>query len=362
MGIFYNRRSPFLAVGFFVGFQLLSIARFLPEVVAHSEAMGIDLLFFSVFIVLLVTQLELGRYVANSAAAMALRDSLIFAGFAYFIFCSIDLPFWVLGSFALWFIAISSIQITTGRIILLSQDLDTRFGRINTYLVGIVLGAMTSSGLLGAGTTVQSLVITGTGVSVIIILRVHLYAATAGGYAMPGQIWFVRDLLHDSKGLSLLAASICFGVIFWGLILEQTQMESAVAGILLYIGISKRILPAMHIERAVRFAMYLSAFSTMVDAFIWSRLFCSMLVLPFSAVLIYSSVRIGAFCPITIMSSAERLGVHNLGVTIGGMFVTAIYIIASTFSQRYWIMGFVVFTFAYLLSFAPVSPPREEHA
>lgn len=348
--LFYNSRTPFFTLGFFLGIQLYSIAQFLPNLIAETKSVGFELLLFSVFIILIVTQLELGRYVANSSAPTALRNCMGYAAISYFVFVLSPQPFWFLISFVIWFGAISAIQIASGRIVLLSQELDTRIGRLNTLFLGTICGASTPKILLMSNVSMATILWVGIIVSALIVVRVHSYAATAGGYAMPGQLWFLRDVMYDAKGLAMIGSSMCLGIILGSLIFEKSPVIPSAIGVTAYIALSKRLLPANIHEIAVRYAIYLSAISLIIDGFIWDGLFISAVTLPFTGVLIYAAARIGAFRPATIMSAAERMALHNLGVVFGGLLVTSVYLPNIDFSQRYWGIGMLMFAIAYMTS------------
>jgi len=351
-------RPPFVAAGLFAGFQLYSLITMLPGTVSTLGIGGIDLLLLGGLIVLGATQMELGKRLSHIPPATAQRDSMIFAAIGYFIFVNSPIPFWLTLGFLGWSLSLAALQIASMRLILLTPEPERRPAAVNSALIGLVAGLLAAKTMTFIGLSQAWMTGTGIGASLVLILITHFHCRQNAGYPMPGQMWFLRDLLRDTQALSMIGTALAGGLMLGTLVAEQAYLGPAVLGVGLATLFGSMIFRLLSTERALRYAICLAAGALVLDTLIWDRLaIFSACFLAGSAALVFSGICLNSYAPESVMPTAERIGLYNLGMIAGFIIISALHLPALGFSQRYWSVSAALLLISFLTSFS--HPARE---
>lgn len=344
---------PFVAAGLFAGFQLYSLIALLPGAVVAFGFGGIDLLLLGSLIVLGATQMELGKRLSHIPPATAQRDAMIFAAISYFVFINAPVTLWLTLGFLGWSLSLAALQIASMRLILLTPEPERRPASVNSALVGLVAGLLAAKTICFIGLSPTWMTGTGIGSSLVLILIIHFHCRQNAGYPMPGQMWFLRDLLHDTQALSMIGTALAGGLMLGSLVAEQVYLGPAVLGVGLTVVFGRMLFHLLSTERALRYAICLAAGALVLDTLIWDHLaIFSACFLAGSSALIFSGICLNSYAPESVMPTAERIGLYNLGMIAGFVIISVLHLPALGFSQRYWSVSAALLLIAFLTSFS----------
>ncbi|MEK8023559.1 MAG: hypothetical protein AAB229_07090 [Candidatus Hydrogenedentota bacterium] len=343
-----------VTMGFICGFQLYSIVFLLPSLLKQlEESTSLNLAVLCAFLVLLFSQMELGRRLSMVSAAAAIRDCVIAQSIAFLMFVMAPQATFLLFALVAWMLAFSGTQIAFGRWTLLASEPNEREHEVRWTLVGFVAGIVAAKFITYQGHDENVLLYAGLAVSLAGSFLAYVFGRSRAGYTSLGQMWFYIDLRRDYPAQALTAASFCMGLMIGLLIFSLAHIAHAVVGVALFTLVSGRIFGALLPERASRYACYIAALALLADALFWPELVFGSVLLSFCAAVIYASVRLDGFNPRTLMSSGDRMALHNLGLSLGVTVEGLLSLPRLTSGEIMWATAFLLICCAYLISFLP---------
>lgn len=351
----------YFILGFHSGFQLFSIVYLLPKLLDNlGESTSLNLAVLCAFLVLLFSQIEMGRRLSLISAAASIRDCVIAQSIAFLVFVLAPQATFLLFAFVAWMLAFSGTQIAFGRWTLLATESSEREQEVRWTLWGCLAGIVAGKAIpfgyeyfFHVPPVTDTLIYAGLAISTAGSFFVYLFGRARSGYTSLGQMWFTVDLRRDYPAQALVAASLCMGLMIGLLIFSVAHIAHAVVGVAVFTLLSGRIFRALLPERASRYACYIAATVLLVDALIWGELTLSSLALSLCASVIYAAVRLDGFNPRTLMSSGDRMALHNLGLALGVTVEGMLSIARISFGEVMWATAFLILCAAYLISFLP---------
>ncbi len=340
--------------GLFTGFQLYAVLYLLPYLLTQlDEGAILDLVVFVSFIVLVFSQVEIGRRLAQAPAAVSLRDTLVAQSISFLVFVMSPQSFWLVCSFIAWLTAFSATQIALGRWTLLAVKPEARRVETSLLLMGIGSGMFAGRAVPFFGGTPDMLIAAALALSVLACFHAHVFRRAHPGYYSNAHNWSLRDLARDAPSFGLLGISLCLGLMIGFLVFERSKIVHALAGVAAYLAVSRPLFTRLPPARAVRHAFFVAAVSLLLDAVTHDSLLLSSFTFPFLCCVVFAALRIRAYAPRTVMSPAEQVSLQGLGIYAGISLHGFSRYPGLTFAETSSSVILVLLVTAYLLSFLP---------
>jgi hypothetical protein len=312
------RRTDLFLPGLLLGFEGYAVFELLPQLLdALKDPGALDLAVGASILVLVFSQMELGKRLSMIPPGIALRD-MIFgqsAAFAFFILSPESL--WLIGSLIAWVVFSSGLMIAAGRWTLLDSDRSgSLIGNIGC-LAGIIVGLACARLFPYQGWSFESLGVAGIILAVIGSLRIHFFAQPHEGYSTGGTLWFWRDLRRDPATLVMMAQSVAAGLLLGLLFFSGVQTGAALFGLATAAALLAGLAHRFNGELGARAGHLLAGVVLLVDAVFWQSLTIGTFVLSATAAVTVAGVRSGAWPPGLMITAAERMGLHQMCLGLG---------------------------------------------
>jgi hypothetical protein len=342
------------STGFFTGFQLFSVIYLLPGLLEEmGDINSLDLTIFCAVILLTCSQLELGRRLSLLSSAAAMRDAVYMQSVAFLLFVLAPQFFWFVVAFITWLLSFCALQIAVGRWTLLAQDPEHRRLETNVSLIGILLGIASAKTIPYFEGSQETQIYAGLLVTGIVSFHMYLFARANTSYTSTGQMWMISDLRRDDPALALSALSAALGLMLGLMIFQRAQIGPAVLGGLVLVIAGKMLFTRWTPETAMRGSCYVAAAALIVDAVLAEGFTTSAYLMPLAAAVLYAAIRVGAYNPRTMMSTADRIALHGMGVMIGISLQGALAFTGMNTAQAFGSTAALLVITAYLVSFVP---------
>jgi hypothetical protein len=342
------------STGFFTGFQLFSVIYLLPSLLEQmGDSTSLDLTIFCAVIVLTCSQLELGHRLSLISSAAAMRDAVYLQSVSFLLFVLAPQYFWFVVALMAWLLAFCALQIAVGRWTLLAQDPVHRRLETIISIIGILLGVASAKAIPFFGGTSDTQIYAGLVVTGLVSFHMYLFARANTSYTSTGQMWMISDLRRDDPALALFSLSAAMGLMLGVMIFQRAQIGPAILGGSILVVAGKMIFTRWTPETAMRGACYLGAAALIVDAVLWDGFTAAAYLVPAAAAILYAAVRIGAYNPRTMMSTADRIALHGLGVMVGISIQCVLFFSGMNVVQIFGSTAALLVIAAYLVSFVP---------
>lgn len=347
-------RGGIFILGATFGFQLLAVIHLLPLLSKELDpTFSMALLVGASFIVLLVSQFEMGKKIAHLSAVSSIRDSIFALAITFLVFTMAPHAFWLFISFLAWLLALSAVHLALGRWTLLTNQSE-RDAQLRILLTGFCAGLISSRiTIVLSPTSLDPLVYIGLAISGIAAFIVYVFGNVHATYSSAGQLWFMSEAWNDRPLHALVGISFGLGLALGLPGFYATNVGLIIVGIGAQIVVSKKFGRRLDPEHLTRLSSYALGLLLIVDAFSGRSLFFGAFGIGFHGALVYSAVRLDAYRPKTLMTSGDRLAFHNTGIVAGIMFQGILSFLEPTPAELLVGNGVFIAGIGYLLSFLP---------
>lgn len=312
------RRAELFWPGLLLGFEGYAVFHLMPSLLAalgHHDT--IDLMVGAALVLLVLSQMELGKRLSMIPPGIALRD-MIFGQSAAFVFFILAPEFlWLSGSLIAWIVFSSGLAIAAGRWSLLKTDHQDGIGDNVGFLAGLIVGLIGARLFPFQGWSAELLGIVGILLAIIGSLRIHFFARPLEGYSSGGALWFWRDLRRNPTTLAMMTRSAAAGLMLGFLGFSGVQIGAVIFGLImaaaLLVGLARRFAG----EKESLAGHLLAGAALIIDAVFWQALTLSPFVLAAAAAVTVVGARTGAWPPRLMITAAECMGLQQLSLALG---------------------------------------------
>ena len=343
--------APLFATGSLIGFIGYTVIQLLPGTLTTSRMVAIELLIASVVLIGLALTINFHKRLFRTPTPIVLRDACCTASLGYFIFVIAPQAFWIYTAIIAWFLGTITASVAASAIIMRDWKTDDRTAPANRLLAGLICGIVIPKLMIYNHMDREWMIHSGLVITLLLVLRIHVYARRDPGYRAPFSVWHSHDLWRDREASGLIAVSAAWGAIIGILLRENAHLGPSLIGIVLYMVFSRKIFRVFTPWRAAIFAIHVASISLLLDGLLWSEPVLSIYSLGFSAALIFGAIRADAFTPILPLSFAEQMSVHHWGSLLGFALISAGVYLVETEAYRLVGGAFALLSVAFVSSF-----------